>query len=190
MTGTGGHALVVGGSGMLAGVVHRLTTGHAAVSLLARDPLRCRRVARSAPGPGRVVPVTVDYTDPVGLRAALAEATGRHGRYRLVVAWVRTPHRAAVWQALAGAVAPGALLVDVRSGALVASGRPDPVPALVSGVPDARYRSVGLGFTDDGPGRTRWLTHAEIAGGVLAALADGAPRSSVVGRVEPWHEAP
>ena len=45
-----------------------------------------------------------------------------------------------------------------------------------------------LGFVVEG-GRSRWLTDAEIAAGVLAAI-DGDEDPSVVGTVRPWTMRP
>ncbi|NUN53550.1 MAG: hypothetical protein HUU06_12290 [Planctomycetaceae bacterium] len=45
-----------------------------------------------------------------------------------------------------------------------------------------------LGFVREGD-RSRWLTDAEIAAGVLGAIAADRPRT-VVGVVEPWSARP
>ena len=60
--------------------------------------------------------------------------------------------------------------------------------AVAEGLPACRLRQVVLGFRVEG-GRSRWLTDAEISGGVLDAVrADRA--FSVVGQVEPWTARP
>ena len=56
------------------------------------------------------------------------------------------------------------------------------------GLPKCRLRQVVLGFRVEG-GRSRWLSNAEISGGVLEAIrADLA--FSIVGKVQPWSARP
>ena len=54
--------------------------------------------------------------------------------------------------------------------------------------PNIQYRQVILGFVIEG-GRSRWLTHAEISGGVLDAVRNDR-LFSIVGTVEPWSLRP
>ncbi|NWG46914.1 MAG: hypothetical protein HXY25_10275 [Alphaproteobacteria bacterium] len=54
--------------------------------------------------------------------------------------------------------------------------------------PGIAYTQVILGFHLEGE-TARWLTHAEIAGGVLDALA-GPTARHVIGTLEPWERRP
>ena len=141
-----GHALVVGGTGMLARATRELRErGHVVTS-----------IARRAVQLGRgVTPVALDYRDAATLREALAHATEWRGPLELAVCWVHTdgPEVPAL---VAEALAPGARLVQVfgtRHWPLA------DVPLHVA------YRQVLLGSVGG-----RWLTHEEISAGVLEAI--------------------
>ena len=54
--------------------------------------------------------------------------------------------------------------------------------------PQLHYRRVILGFVVEG-GKSRWLTHEEISGGVIEAVQKDAERY-IVGTVEPWSMRP
>lgn len=179
-------ALVVGGTGMLTGVVGELVRDGRTTAVLARSRGALERLAsRTAPS-GRVVPVPADYTDPGGLEEALRRAVRETGPFGVAVLWVRTAARQAAHEAVGRVLAPGALVVDIMGSAAADPSRaPEPVPGPFRAHP---YRQVILGFTDDAAG-TRWLDHAEICQGVLAA-ARAPERTHVVGRVRPWSDRP
>jgi NAD(P)-dependent dehydrogenase (short-subunit alcohol dehydrogenase family) len=184
-------ALVVGGTGMLAGVVRGLVDAGCRTAVVARNASRITGVAAGTRDPERVLAVPADYTRPDSLKAALDSALASGERFATVVLWVHGPHRPAVREVVSGLLAPDALLVDVLGSSALDPSRerplvPPPLPG--SGV---TYRAVVLGFTE-GPYGSRWLTHQEISDGVLAAVADGdrGPDTRVVGRVEPWANRP
>jgi NAD(P)-dependent dehydrogenase (short-subunit alcohol dehydrogenase family) len=179
-------ALVVGGTGMLAGTVRELAGRGHPVAVLARREERLRQLAESAPGP--VLTVRADWADDGEMRAALGAARAELGAFGLAVLWVHSPHRERAQQAVAELLADQALVVDV-----LGSASRDP-GGLVPEVPQAfrrdglRYRRALLGFTGEGS-RTRWLTNAEISAGVAAAV-DGSGPAHVVGRLTPWSDHP
>jgi molybdopterin-guanine dinucleotide biosynthesis protein A len=141
-----GHALVVGGTGMLAGLARRLADRGHAVSVL----------ARRAPRPGAGVSgVPVDYRDDAALDAALARARAEHGPIELAVCWIHTDAPAAP-ATVARHVAPGGRLMQVFG---------TTVWPLAAPPVHLAHRQVLLGSIGG-----RWLTHAEISGGVLAAI--------------------
>ena len=141
-----GHALVVGGTGMLRGTTRALAArGHPVTSV-------ARRPTEIACG---VAPLAVDYRDGEALAAALERAVAERGPLELAVCWIHTD-APAVPGLVAAVLAPGARLVQVfgtRRWPL------SPVPLPIA------YREVLLGASDE-----RWLTHEEIAAGVLAAI--------------------
>ncbi len=153
------HAVVVGGTGMLASATRALAERGHPVTSIAR---------RSAALGGGVTPIALDYRDTDELRAALVLAAESRGPIELAVCWIHTDAPEAP-AAIADALAPGARLVQVfgtRAWAL------DRVPVHVA------YRQVLLGSRDG-----RWLTHEEISAGVLAAVDADRP-VSVVGERE------
>jgi len=164
-----GHAVVVGGTGMLAGLTRALAErGHAVTSLSrsGREPIAgnaCNSLEQA-----RVVSVAVDYRDEAALVKELEQAREARGPIELAVCWIHTdaPRAPAL---VAEALAPGARLVQVfgtRRWPL------ENVPLHIA------YRQVLLGSLGG-----RWLTHEEISGGVLAGVLADKP-TSVVGTLQ------
>jgi molybdopterin-guanine dinucleotide biosynthesis protein A len=151
-----GHALVVGATGMLAGLTRELAArGHTVTSI-------ARRSAGLGPG---VTSVPLDYRDSEALEAALARAVGARGPLELAVCWIHTDAPAAP-KLVAAALAPGARLVQVFGTRIWPL---EDVPLHVA------YRRALLGSREG-----RWLTDDEISAGVVAAVDADQP-SRVVG---------
>lgn len=172
------HVLIVGGSGMLSNVARAL----------ARDGGRLSHLSRQASAVWGEDGYDCDYHDEAQFIAALNRATGRAGRPDLAIAWFRTlkitaPRRLA--EAMNGR------LFQIMGSAMADPARPDRLEtaaAVAEGLDRCRLRQVVLGFRVE-DGVSRWLNHAEIASGVLEAVA--ADRTfSVIGQVEPWSERP
>lgn len=186
-----GHDLVVGGSGMLAGVVRRLWAEGRAVSVVARGQEKLDELASVAPA-GRFKPVKVDYADASAFDAGIAEAAASLGPVERTVCWAHgtapgAPAIAARWTR--------DLFVHVLGSASLDPGNPGALRAARDRVMDAanpglEYRAVVLGFATGAAGKgSRWLTHAEICSGVWEALA-GREALSVVGTITPWSARP
>lgn len=154
-----GHALVVGGTGMLAAVPPFLARRGHEVTAIARHSIPL--------GPGVTV-VQVDYRDIDALQGALVRATASHGPFELAVCWIHpdAPQAPAI---VVRSLAPGARLVQVFGTRVWPL---DSVPLQVA------YRQVLLGSVGG-----RWLTHEEISAGVLAAVDADVP-ITVVGQRE------
>jgi molybdopterin-guanine dinucleotide biosynthesis protein A len=141
-----GHVLVVGGTGMLAGLSRSLMARGHRVTVVARRPVDL--------GAG-VEQLALDYRSTEALERELARAVAERGPVKLAVAWIHTDAPAAP-AAVSGAVAPGGRLVQVF-GTRVWPLQPVPIHLA--------YRQVLLGSVAG-----RWLTHEEISAGVLAAI--------------------
>lgn len=141
-----GHALVVGGTGMLA---------HAARALSARGHV-VTSVARHADDlDGSVTPVAIDYRDGDELCGALVRAADERGPIELAVCWIHTDAPEAP-RIVADTLAPGSRLVQVFGTRVWPLAE---VPLHVA------YRQVLLGSVGG-----RWLTHEELSAGVLEAV--------------------
>lgn len=175
------HILVVGGTGMLAGLVEALAGDGGRLSLVSR---RASRFGR----PG-VTAYDADWNDEAGFVGALDAA----GPIDVAVAWfhdlkIAAPRRVAERVGRPGE--PGRLF-QVLGSATGNPSRPDRLgaaAAVAEGLPGCRLRQVVLGFEVEG-GRSRWLTDPEISSGVLDAVRSDRAYS-VVGRLEPWSVRP
>lgn len=189
-----GHAIVVGGSGMLRAASLGLAQRGFDVSVAARGAERLARMAEEAAAAGRtLVPVVVDYADTAALRRALASACATSGPPALAVLWIHESGRAAkpVVADAMSAAGRRTRVIDVLGSASADPSRPARGPSPFGACPRIALHEVILGFAVE-RGRSRWLTDEEISVGVLAAVdsnGSGPPRS-VVGVTEPWSARP
>jgi molybdopterin-guanine dinucleotide biosynthesis protein A len=143
---TRGHALVVGGTGMLAsGTRFMARRGHT-VTAIARHSIPL--------GPGVTI-ARLDYRDQELLTVALRRARESRGPIELAVCWIHTDAPEAP-RVVADALAPGGRLVQVFGTRVWPL---EDVPLHVA------YRQVLLGEKDG-----RWLTHEEISTGLVEAI--------------------
>lgn len=157
---TARRALVLGGTGMLAGAVTTLVGGGWHVVLPSR-----RRTTTDA------LWVQARWEEPAALATDAGQALG--GPADLLVAWVHREVRATVLWAVAPLLAPAAPVVEVHGSASANPVGGCPVPILA----DHPTQQVVLGYVRHA-GRTRWLTHQEISAGVLDGIRralDGRP---------------
>lgn len=163
------RALVIGGTGMLAGCAAALVGDgwHVVLPSRRHSPRIADRDDSRARGAGTSVPkalwVEANWEDPEALAMRARQALD--GKADLLVAWVHGRARPSVLRAVAPLLAEGAPVVEVHgsSSANPVGGCPDPVL-------DAHpTHQVVLGFVRR-EGRTRWLTHREISDGVLDAV--------------------
>lgn len=192
MTAPRRHAFVVGGTGMLRGVSFELVARGFAVSVVSRNARTLDELRDAAAAAGGVIrPVCVDYREKEAFAFGFGEAFRDLGPPSLAVVWTHpsapsAPFAVARLLDLAGGRAD---FFHVRGSASADPSRKDvdwrERFAAFRGI---AYHEIVLGFVV-GPGRSRWLTEAEISAGVLAAIDAPSPRT-VVGVVEPWSARP
>jgi hypothetical protein len=163
------HALVIGGTGMLARAVRRVAGEAQEVTLIARAPERLAAETGARP-------LAMDWADRASVAAVLARLADRSAP-DLMISWI---HRNGLWclTLFEALLAPGARSVRVHGSAAgdpAAGVRTDPAPP--AGV---RRQDVVLGWVNEPAGR-RWLTDEEICAGVLEALAHPERRAAIVG---------
>jgi hypothetical protein len=178
-----GHALMVGGTGMLS----------AAADALAADGWRVSHIARHATafadGRAGQAGFDADYHDADAFGRALTAALAWGGPAGLGIAWFRTLKLEAPRLMAQALGAPGrpARLFQVLGSRTAHPDHPDRLPraaTVAEGLPDCRLRQVVLGFRT-APAGVRANTNEEISAGVLDAIA--ADRQlTVVGKVDPW----
>jgi hypothetical protein len=171
-----GHALVVGGSGMLAGLCRSLATDGWQTTVVGRDRAKLARATADV----RLHPVSVDYEDLAAFSTALAAAAAARGPITLAVCWIRSWASRSLLTAADAVAVRGRLFHVLGSQASDASGG---VIAELGARRDLHYRRVQLGAVGDAADR-RWLTDAEISDGVYAAIAADRPYY-LVGTVVP-----
>lgn len=186
------HALVVGGTGMLRKASLHLAESGYAVSVVARRKERLDALAAEASSlPGSIHPLPLDYRESDRLVGALHSSIERLGPVELAVCWIHSvaPDALRLTVETIARESPSCRVFHVRGSAVAnpAAGGPR-VPGWLKAFPGIRYRQVILGFVIEG-GSSRWLTHDEISGGVIAAIARDEPYG-VVGTVEPWSMRP
>jgi NAD(P)-dependent dehydrogenase (short-subunit alcohol dehydrogenase family) len=162
----GRHAVVVGGSGMLAGLCRALARDGWEVTVIGRDQ---GKLARATDGDPRLHPLSVDYENLPAYADALADATAARGPVSLAVCWIR-PWAPNSLRLTAGALEDGGHLLHVL-GTSAGDASAETVAELESRT-EIVYGQVQLGSVSDGK-RRRWLTDEEISAGVYAALRAG-----------------
>lgn len=154
------HALVIGGSGMLAGVVCFMTSRFDAVTVLARDPQKMAPLLEKSP---RIHPLYVDYRKASGLRDAIHEAVFDRGEISSIVAWVHQDGRDAL----------STIIEQTNAQAIlhVLGSRANPVAerSRIRLRGGQSYSQVQLGSIVK-HGARRWLTDEEIVQGVTEAF--------------------
>lgn len=186
------HALVVGGTGMLRGVVRRFLAEGWRTSVVARGRQRMESLEREAGGlPGSVVPLLVDYRNEPDLEHSIGQSQVLHGPISVAVCWIHACAPGApgvVAKAIGSSVAPPRL-IHVRASATTYPGeRPQAGGRATWRARGVEYAEVILGYLRRGES-SRWLTDDEICEGVWRAYTD-ALATSVVGRIDPWDERP
>ncbi len=199
-----GHALVVGGTGMLAAATLALARDYRVVSVIARNRDRLQdlaarlhrppggeQAAGGGPWSGIINPIALDYRDTAALRAALQDAVRQHGPIELAVCWIHrtAPAAPAVVAAFTGTPERPGRFFHVQGSVAADPARAEPGQrAALEQAGPILYREVILGFVIE-EGRSRWLTHREISEGVLEAIRADRPRF-IVGTVRPWSARP
>lgn len=188
----GQHALVVGGTGMLRRVALFLADQGYTVSVVARQMNRLISLVKSASNSrGVIVPISVDYRHDRWVVEALRDSIARHGPISLAVCWIHStaPNALRTVGETIAATTSCCRLFHVRGSAATNPARfLSLLPTWLQVHPQLHYRQVILGFVveDD---RSRWLTHDEIARGVMTAMKEDAAQY-IVGTVEPWSDRP
>ncbi len=177
------HALVVGGSGMLAGFSKGLLAEARTVAIAARNEARIRAIDP------RIIPVVCDYNREDECLAGIRSHCRVHGAPDLCVAWIhsRSPE---FRRALAALVKERGHFVQVLGSATADPAHPERLAAYraVSDGLAVETTLVVLGYVVESSG-SRWLTDEEISSGVAEAVRSGAGLH-VVGTVEPWSARP
>ncbi|MFD2044345.1 short-chain dehydrogenase [Ornithinibacillus salinisoli] len=178
------YAFVIGGTGMLERVCHWLVEHNYFVSVLNRNRDKFDKMKHKNASPDNFHPLTVDYHDTEQLQQKVNEAINEFGVPDLVISWIHSSAPEAlptildqlkVWEK------PWKLLHVQGSSSFFVKEN--------TTVPDnCQYRRVYLGFVIE-DGGSRWLTHDEIANGVIKVIQRDY-KETVVGTLKPWSKRP
>jgi len=180
------HALVIGGSGMLAGASLWLARQGREVTVIGRNPQKLKRLCDQHP---YLHGVSADYSRAAEFAATLGDLMEKRGPANLVVAWIHDDEERVIGQtAEAIRIAGGADFAWDLYHVLGSSSNLDEILRKVPVPPECAYHQVQLGFVIEGD-RSRWLTHDEISNGVMECIENNR-RRHVVGTLEPWEKRP
>lgn len=152
-------ALVIGGSGMLAGTVLKLAESYDVVGVVGRDKAKLDKLKELST---HIVPITTDYSDTTQYIAALNNFVKENGNPELVISWVHdhTPK--------ATLIAAKYCTGDFYDVTGQAGAQADHISREhETKLSHVRYHRVILAHKG-----SRWLSNDEISEGVLAAIKD------------------
>lgn len=181
------HALVIGGTGMLADAALWLVRQKYHVSVVARNQSRMKKLMEKAENPSSITPVFVDYCNGPKLQREIKRIIHENGEINLVVAWIHSIGKAAlpiIAEEVSKSKSDKWRLFHV-------AGSSTDLKKAVEGIdiPEGcLYRQIQLGFVIEN-GYSRWLTHKEISSGIIKCIQYDSPRH-IVGMVEPWELRP
>ncbi|RAZ81403.1 short-chain dehydrogenase [Planococcus halotolerans] len=177
------HALVIGGTGMLAQASVWLSQNGYCVSVIGRNPEKMQQLIEK--NPEGIIPVPVDYKDTEKLAEQLSHIQQKNGPIHLVLAWVHSDGpdvipclidslpRNSEWK-----------LIHVNG----SSSNLEEIKARVPVPANVHYHQIQLGFKLEND-TSRWLTHDEISAGVIEAMREEKSQY-VVGTLSPWESRP
>lgn len=180
------HALVIGGTGMLADVSLWLVEKGYHVSVIARNSDRMQKLMKRAQAKECFTPLVLDYTNENMLKEKLKDTIKQNGNIDLVVAWIHSYAKDAL-SLITNVVSEGKNYWELfhvlgSSSNLEEIKRKAPIPS------QCVYYQVQLGFIIEGE-HSRWLTHQEISEGVIEAIKKK-KKVHIVGQLEPWEKRP
>ncbi|MGE7884038.1 short-chain dehydrogenase [Bacillus sp. NPDC094077] len=178
------HALVIGGTGMLKKVSMWLCDQGFHVSIIGRDEVKLENVKRASSAPENITCLPLDYHNDDDVKLAIKSAIERIGPIILVVAWV---HSSAKY-ALSLICKELELSFGTYSLFHILGSKASRMTAQKIGGTRCNYHRIILGFMLEGT-YGRWLTHDEIADGVIKGI-ENKRAEWVVGSVEPWELRP
>jgi len=144
------------------------------------------RLEQTATTPNKTKLLSLDYQDSINLKKQLQTASKQNGKFDLAIIWIHGNAPQAPY--IAAEFVKGDYYHVLSSSHADPSKDNSPRLAKFAGFADINYHEVILGFMTDA-GYSRWLSHAEISAGVLAAISKKQKRF-IVGTLTPWSARP
>lgn len=173
------HALVIGGTGMLADVCIALARRGYIVSIIGRTRSKFQRIVSESPG-NSIFPIVVDYNSSEVIDR-VEKVIEEKGSFDLIVSW--TPN----YNTLEQICKVNHGIENYRLFHVKGSRRYFKDEKIR--IPDnCNYREVFLGFIIENE-RSRWLTHNEISNGVINQIETDQPKG-IIGQIKPYELRP
>lgn len=179
------NTLIIGATGMMAGVAGYLAKDAQLVSFTARTAKSIDRLSATLNPLVRNVGLQLDWNQKNDLLASLSKHCKQEVYPDLVVAWL---HKDRLGPEIIAELSIGQNIdfYQVRGSAAA-----NPVKSTKLEIPMIKglsYHEIVLGFQIQ-DGRSRWLTDAEITAGTIDAI-ENKPKKKIIGVVEPWEMRP
>ncbi|MFC3212484.1 Rossmann-fold NAD(P)-binding domain-containing protein [Planomicrobium okeanokoites] len=177
------HALVIGGTGMLAQTSVWLSHNGYRVSAIGRNLSKMQRLVER--NPEGINSMLVDYKDTEKLAQQLAQIQQKNGPIQLVLAWIHSDGRDVIPCLISSLQQDSEWKLFHVNGS---SSNLEEIKAKASVPSHVHYYQIQLGFKLES-GTSRWLTNDEISTGVIEAIR-GEKAQYVVGTLSPWERRP
>ncbi|PQZ54035.1 MULTISPECIES: short-chain dehydrogenase [Bacillus] len=174
------HALVIGGTGMLKKVSMWLCEQGFHVSIVGRDSAKLENVKQACSVREKITSISLDYHNEEDVKKSIKESIEHNGPITLVIAWIHSTAERAL-PIICEEIELSSKKYSVFH--ILGSGASRMKAQKISGELCSYYRII-LGFILEGT-YARWLTHEEIADGVIKGI-ESKCMEWIVGRVEPW----
>ncbi|WP_063480192.1 hypothetical protein [Paenibacillus glucanolyticus] len=178
------HALVIGGSGILANTSLWLADEGFTVSVIGRDNHKLSKLTGMSKN---IIPISVDYYNERLFSSEIHNSITTNGPYDLVVRWIHNNDKQIIdtisseirkvtnegWN-LFHILGSNSNLEDIRS--------------KMDYIENCDYHQIQLGFIMEND-KSRWLTHDEISNGVINGIKSNS-KKYLVGTLTPWSKKP
>ncbi|SDJ84686.1 hypothetical protein [Sediminibacillus albus] len=176
------HALIIGGTGMLADVSLWLTEMGYRVSVIGQTIEKHRQLRRKAKDPQLLNSLAIDYSQLSVVETHINKAMDENGPISLVVSWTPDYRSLELVGRLVSERIADWKLFHVKGSSRYLEDDPIEIAA------NCQYRSIYLGFIIEGS-QSRWLNHQEIACGVIHNIKKDND-VGIVGTLSPYEKRP
>jgi hypothetical protein len=176
------HALVIGGTGMLADVSLWLVDAGYKVSVIGRDLNKHRKLVDRAIDPSLINPLPLDYNNEALFEDKVRQAILQHGQISLVVSWPSSSNLLEIISNLVSKQNGKWKLYQIKGS------RKYFHDEVFTPSSNCDTRSIYLGFIMQ-DNQSRWLTNSEIAQGIIKNMKEDKTKS-IVGILHPYEKRP
>lgn len=176
------HALVIGGTGMLADVSLWLAETGYQVSVIGRTIEKHRKLVEKTMKPEVITSIAVDYSNYLLLEEQVRKTIEKNGPISLFVSWTPKRKSLEIINKVLSEQKDSWELYQIKGSRRYFENESLLIP------PNCQHRSIYLGFII-GNSQSRWLTNHEIASGVIDNIKEG-NTESIIGTLHPYDKRP